>query len=236
MRGSTAGMSEGMIAPSDNIHTMFLTFVDVMFSSLVLAPLIVCYWRGTWNCMDHMLDGQLGAAHGGLASLAIGIGGHLVCTMAQQRLARAVHPDRHRIAYFVVSRCYTYAYGVVCVNGWRGGWALLSQSLPLTVAVTAPVTLLAVGSLVLLKGLRNVSAAPFAVATDHSKDYFVFPTMFKKVAALRVWVGIKLHTLASTTASMERERDITANGRVNGVIAPLIAPHKKRVWFRQQIH
>lgn len=180
MRGSTAGMSEGMIGPSKNIHTMFLTFLDVSFSCVVLAPLIVCYWRGTWNCMDHLLIEPL-QQHNGLASLAIGIGGHLFFTVAQKRLTRAVHPDRHRLAYYLVSRGYTYAYGIVCVNGWRGGWALLSQYVPMTIVYTAPITTTAVVALVLLKGLRNISATPFAVATDHSKDYFVSPTMFKKV-------------------------------------------------------
>lgn len=186
MRGSTAGMSEGMIGPSENIHTMFLTFLDVTFSSLVLAPLIVCYWRGTWNCMDYVLVGPWLTPHTGLVSLAIGIGGHLLCTMAQQRIGGAFAPDRHRLAFFLASRGYTYAYGIVCVNTWRGGWQLLGQSLPMTLAVTGPITAAAVLSLVLLKGLRNISAAPFAVATDHSKDYFRFPTMWKKVR-VRGW-------------------------------------------------
>lgn len=185
MRGSTAGMSEGMIGPSQNIHTMFLTFVDVTLSSLILAPLIVLYWRGTWNCMDHLLTGPLRlpgtGSHDGLASLAIGVVGHLLFTAAQRSLTKSFHPDRHRIAFLVASRTYTYVYGIVCVNGWRGGWQLLGQSLPLTLPVTTVITLIAIVSLLLLKGLRNISAAPFAVATDNSKDYFVVPTMFKKV-------------------------------------------------------
>lgn len=190
MRGSTAGMSEGMIGPSANIHTMFLSFLDVIFSSLVLAPLIVCYWRGTWNCMDYVLiEPWVPAGYGGLVSLAIGIGGHLLFTLAQRRIDSAFSPDRHRLAFYLMSRAYTYFYGIVCVNTWRGGWQLLGAHMPLTLAVTAPVTTAAVLSLVLLKGLRNISAAPFAVATDHSKEYFRFPTMWKKVRNVGVSGG-----------------------------------------------
>lgn len=185
MRGSTAGMSEGMIGPSKNIHTMFLMFVDVMFSSLVIAPLIVTYWHGTWMCMDHVLraggDHTFWVEHSEVLSLFIGVFGHFFFTMTQKWWQRAFHPDRHRIAFFVTSRLHTYVYGIVCVNTWRGGFQLLALYMP--TSLTLPLIIVSLVSLVLLKGLRNISAAPFAVVTDHSKDYFLFPTMFKKVCA-----------------------------------------------------
>lgn len=180
MRGSTVGLAEGMIAPPKNAHALFLSVVDVLFSALILAPSIVTYWRGTWNLMDHVLfeDAILSA----FASLAIGIFGHMFFTLSQHRFTATFHPDKHRITYLLISRMYTYVYGIVCVNGWRGGWMLLDAYIPLTFNSYFCITFMSVAVLALLRGLRNVSAAPFAVATDNSKNYFVVPTMYKKVS------------------------------------------------------
>lgn len=80
----------------------------------------------------------------------------------------------------IVSRIYTAVYGFICVNGWRGPWAIFdiyggTPHVPTLIGITV------VGSVVLVfcKGLRNISSTPFGVSTDHSKGYFVAPTMFK---------------------------------------------------------
>lgn len=179
MRGSTAGMSEVMIAPPQDAHAMFLTFIDIIFSSVVLAPTVVVYWRGTWNYMDKVLLMDEPALSGA-TSLAIGFAGHMVCSLGQHWFTAKFHPDRNRIAFQLVSRMYTYAYGICCANGWRAGWIFLQMWIPperwvLLCVVTSG----ALVALVLLKGLRNIVASPFALATDHSKDFFTVPTRFK---------------------------------------------------------
>lgn len=182
MRGSTAGLAEGMIAPPKNAHAMFLTFVDILFSATVAAPSIVCYWRGTWNTLDFYLFEE--TILSAFTSLAIGIFGHMTFTLFQHKLTHAFHPDKHRIAYLLCSRMYTYVYGIVCVNGWRGGWMLLDTYIPLKITIVFAITFISVILLALLKSLRNISASPFAISTDNSKDYFLVPTMFKKVSPL----------------------------------------------------
>jgi hypothetical protein len=42
------------------------------------------------------------------------------------------------------------------------------------------ITIMAVIALIIIKALRNVMAPPVVLATDHSKDYFDIPTMYKK--------------------------------------------------------
>lgn len=179
MRGSTVGLAEGMIAPPKNAHALFLAVVDVLFSTIILAPTIVTYWRGTWNLMDYVLFAD--EHYSAFASLTIGIVGHMFFTLCQDQFAKSFHPDKHRITYLLFSRLYTYIYGIVCVNGWRGGWMLLDNYIPLTIKVIFTITFISVMVLSVLKGLRNISAAPFAVATDNSKEYFQVPTMYKTV-------------------------------------------------------
>lgn len=178
MRGSTAGLADGIIATPKGVHATFLTFLDIIFSSVIVAPLTIAYWRGTWNLMGYVLfpNDIFLSAH---ASNAIGIIGHFVTTIYQEKFNKSFHPDKHRITFLLFSRLYTMVYGIICVNHWRGGWLLLDQYVPLVISIVASITIVSALLLAFCKGLRNISSSPFAIATDHSKDYFVVPTMFK---------------------------------------------------------
>lgn len=183
MRGSTAGLAEGTIAPPESVHATFLDILDILFSSLIVAPSVIAYWRGTWNLMFQVLapnDLCLSA----VLSVVIGTVGHFVFTLYQDKLGRIFHPDKHRITFLLGSRLYTAIYGIICVNGWRGGWLLMDQYLPFAVPTMLAFTLFSALALALLLGLRNISGTPFAISTDHSKDYFVIPTRFKSSVRL----------------------------------------------------
>lgn len=178
MRGSTAGLAEGVITSPDTVHAAFLVFLDIMFSSLIAAPVIVAYWRGTWNLMSYVLfpEDMFWSAIG---SCVLGTVGHFIFFLYQTKFSKKFHPDKHRITFMLFSRIYTAVYGIVCVNGWRGGWTLMDQYVPPSVPTLFAITFVSAIMLASCKGLRNISSAPFAISTDHSKDYFVVPTMFK---------------------------------------------------------
>lgn len=42
------------------------------------------------------------------------------------------------------------------------------------------ITIFAIIALMAIKALRNVTAPPFVIVTDHSNGYFDVPTMYKK--------------------------------------------------------
>lgn len=181
MRGSTAGLAEGVINPPAGIHAMVLYLSDILFSSIILGPTIVCYWRGTWNLSDRILkmDNELLSA---LVSLGLGIFGHSLFTIFQKKLDKCFHPDKHRLMFLISSRIYTYVYGFICVNGWRAGWMLMDLYLPRDIVYIFTLTFVSAIVLSFIKGLRNISATPFSVITDHSKQYFAIPTYFKAVS------------------------------------------------------
>lgn len=149
-----------------------------MFSSLLAAPAVIAYWRGTWNLIDIFLlpDDQLGSA---LSSCFIGTAGHFMFYYYQGRFTKSFHPDKHRITFMIISRIYTAVYGIVCVNSWRGGWSLMDLYIPKNVHTYFAILMISCILLAFCKGLRNISASPLAISTDHSKDYFKVPTMFK---------------------------------------------------------
>lgn len=180
MRGSTAGLADGIINPPAGLHVLFLYISDIIFSSCILAPLIVIYWRGTWNLSDYFLnDNPL--MQGAITSLGIGIIGHMFFTILQEKFRKSLDPSKHRFMFYLCSRSYTYFYGIVCVNGWRAGWILLDEVLVPSVLDIFVVTFIAAIVLALLRGIRNISATPFSIADDGQKEYFTTPTMFKTV-------------------------------------------------------
>lgn len=178
MRGSTAGLAEGIIASPETIHSTFLVFLDILFSSFIIAPLVISYWRATWNLSGYVLfpNDTFSSA---LGSIIIATIGHFLFAFYQDKLSKTFHPDKHRITFLAFSRIYTAVYGFVCVNGWRGGWMLMDQYVPLVVPKLLAITILSAIILAYCKGLRNISSVPFAICTDNSKEYFVVPTMLK---------------------------------------------------------
>lgn len=184
MRGSTAGLAEGTIVTPDTVHAAFLMFLDVMFSSVIAAPVVIAYWRGTWNLMRIVLfpNNTLKSA---ISSMLIGTFGHFFFNYYQGKFSKSFHPDKHRITYMIISRMYTAIYGVVCVNGWRGGWTLLDLYVPKNVPTYFAILMISCTLLAFCKGLRNITGAPFILSTDHSKHYFTVPTMFK--ASVSYW-------------------------------------------------
>lgn len=203
MRGSTAGLAEGTIITPDTVHAAFLVFLDVMFSSLLAAPAVIAYWRGTWNLIGIFLfpdDVLLNA----ISSCVIGTVGHFIFYYYQRRFSKSFHPDKHRITFMIISRIYTAIYGVVCVNGWRGGWSLMDLYIPKKVHTYFAILMISCILLAFCKGLRNISASPLAISTDHSKDYFAVPTMFKasvRIAHKNTKENVKLFEIYDETCN-----------------------------------
>jgi len=107
-----------------------------------------------------------------------------VFTLGQGTLRKTFNPDQHRLTFYCGSRLYTSIFGIVCVNCWRGGWQLIDRFAYGDVTTLLWITVPSIIALLLLKALRNITATPFVVATDHSREYFDVPTMFKKSVSL----------------------------------------------------
>lgn len=189
MRGSTAGLADGVLNPKISFHAILLEILDYTYACFVLCLAVVSYWRGTWNLMDHYLypGNKLYSAS---TSLAIGVCGHLIFTGLQIIFQRYLNPHKHRLTFYVLSRLYTICYGVVCVNGWRGLWQLLDAYTPHELWFVALNVGVSVVSLAMLRALRNISAVPFVCITDNLKEYFTIPTMFKIVVRIATKIVI----------------------------------------------
>jgi hypothetical protein len=178
MRGSTAGIGDGIVSPKISYHGILLELIDTFYATFVVAPLVVGFWRGTWNLSGiYLYPSNLPISL--CISLGFGIACHLVFSLVQSKLNQCFNPDKHRLVFYVGSRCYTYIYAIACVNCWRGGWQLIDMYTTHEFVYVVIVTLGCALALCLMKGIRNISASPFVIVNDCSKDYFEISTYFK---------------------------------------------------------
>lgn len=176
MRGSTAGLAD-TLAGGGRTRAAALAAADATFASLVVAPAVVSYWKSTWTLMDLLVLPDRPVADAAVCA-GVGLAVNLLACLMQARIATAV-AALPKPCYWIVSRLYTCIAGVCCVATWRGVWNLLNESTgddARTVLATTAAALLALAA---LRALRNVVAAPFAVAIDSPDDYFEVPTMFR---------------------------------------------------------
>ncbi|XP_055548351.1 uncharacterized protein LOC129731960 isoform X2 [Wyeomyia smithii] len=179
MRGSIVGIEDGLInAKHDSWHGILLELIDNLYASFIVGPLVVAYWRGTWNLMaDYIYPSDYPTSL--MISLVLGLVGHFMAHIFQNSLRRYLNADRHRLLFYFGSRLYTEIYGTICVNSWRGGWEMINLYTTHDVLYVVLITLGCVLLLALLKGLRNVTGSPFVVVNDSRREYFDVPTYFK---------------------------------------------------------
>lgn len=177
MRGSIAELPNSLKGNSAT-HYAFLSVLDSIFSAIVVAPLVVGYWRSVWELMEvYVYPNNLLISSA--ISTAIGIFGHLLFALSQHSFQHYFHPDRNRISYYIVSRLYTASFAFVCVNGWRGPWNLLNMYTKRDLSTVITTSAVGVIALAFMRALRNISSPPFAIVTDYVKGYFQVLTMFR---------------------------------------------------------
>ena len=163
---------------SSRFHYTILTILDAVFSATVAAPAVVGYWRGTWGLSDiYVYSSDQVLSY--MTSVIIGFTGLFIFNLVQHLFDEFLHPDKHRLSYYIGSRIYTFVFGFCCVNAWRGAWQALdlyTEQSSSTVFATTAVSLLA---LAIMRAIRNISAPPFSLSLDSPAGYFQVPTMFR---------------------------------------------------------
>lgn len=186
MRGSTAGITDGLRGIS-NSYYLFITFLDSLLSALVISPLVVSYWRGTWELTGYYVYPQE-MKKSSCVSLLIGLIGIMIFTLTQKCYPKVLNPNEHRILYYVMSRVYTACFGFVCINSWRGAWVALDAYMSTEPRSVIIITCASIIVLIMTKTIRNISAPPFAIVTDRYEGYFDVPTHFKTVSYLKEYI------------------------------------------------
>lgn len=168
---------------NNNKTRLILLVLDHVLSAVVVAPAVIAYWRSTWTLSGfYLFPNNFDASM--ITSLFIGFFGQLLFTYIQDFLTENLHPSKSRIIYYVLSRIYTYLFGAVCINLWRGIWIALEMFSGQEIVKVLIPTVVSLVFLITSRILRNVSASPLIVAMDLPRGYFAVPTMFKLTASI----------------------------------------------------
>ncbi|XP_019619869.1 PREDICTED: uncharacterized protein LOC109466579 [Branchiostoma belcheri] len=155
---------------------VLLCCLDAVINGVVVAPLVVAYFSGTWNLLDIYLIPE-NFSWSAVASLLIGIALTLLINLLQGVLG-SLFAERS-VVFHIVYRLYIYIYGFAAINQFRGLWYLLDDLTGETIlgaAVCVGVSLLVSAP---LRVMNNIAASPMITNVDiRSEEPFRVDTRF----------------------------------------------------------
>ncbi|CAH1261384.1 Hypp2330 [Branchiostoma lanceolatum] len=145
---------------------------------LLITPMVVSYWRGTWGLMDRYLLPRE-PVYSPWVSVGIGVPLLLMLNLLQSPLRRLAGRTDSCVVQHVCHVLYVYVHGFANVNHWRGVWKLLDVYTGINATSVVVCAVLAVVVKAVMRTLYNTLAPPILVATDFSSDPFTITTRFR---------------------------------------------------------
>ncbi|XP_046962342.1 uncharacterized protein LOC124531845 isoform X1 [Vanessa cardui] len=162
---------------------------DAVFSSFVVAPQVVCVWRGIWGIMD-LYPHLFPYAQIFVLGIIIHISFALVRSYLLSRSRDAWGEGRagRWLRERFVSKVYTYVFILSNIMHWRGGWGLLDMFVAHVVpekdnchrpVLIGAVTLLCYLITICFRSSRNILASPYFLVLDGKEATYIFTTRFQ---------------------------------------------------------
>ncbi|KAJ6646418.1 hypothetical protein Bhyg_01629, partial [Pseudolycoriella hygida] len=118
-----------LILPPNRCTKRCLNTCDVCLSLVVISPLVIIHWRGTWAIMDENMD-----YFPPLNCFILGMIFHLVIAMVREFLYSEYKKTKMRkrtwirvMSRSVLTKLYAYIFSWSCQMHWRGGWAVIDR-------------------------------------------------------------------------------------------------------------
>jgi len=147
---------------------------EVMVSTALVTPLVVGQWRGTWMLLEYYgIPWWMCFLTGSIL--------HVIFALLKDFLQDycSNKKQKYLLILLLVSRVYTWVFGIACASHWRGGWMMLEEYLRREIGSVIAVTLISLAMLSAMKTLRNINNSPFTISVDGLEPGFTFPTMFR---------------------------------------------------------
>ncbi|ELT91400.1 hypothetical protein CAPTEDRAFT_205957 [Capitella teleta] len=163
-----------------SLNTYAWLALDNIWAIFVIGVLVVFYWRGTWELLDHNLYPDDGAKSTWIC-VAIGNGGLFFAAMLQESLNKHMtskNATSKWILWFFFNHLFSYVMGFFSVCHWRGIWHGLNHYTGKT--DESYIYSLVVGQILLwlLRSAKMVSAPPNLCLHDTGDDVFTCESRF----------------------------------------------------------
>lgn len=175
---------------------VFFSLLNLLWSFCIIGPMIVLFWRGTWDILDQLLfpeSADLDAAsndsrkeQSGLVSFLLGAAIRIVMDLSKFHLGEFLHA-KPGLVRSVGGLLYTLVYAVAGVSFWRGTWYLMKldvgeKSLQLTIVLIGGLTVLIASRI-----SQSLIGAPLGLVRDTHDATFTVATYFVKTPADTAW-------------------------------------------------
>lgn len=173
-----------------------LSLADLAWSSLVVAPLVVLFWRGTWDILSlwvypkfSALDSPHNAARlekSGLVCFVVGLVLRILLDLVKPFLGEALQP-KGKIIKHLGRLVFTGLYSVGGVSFWRGTWYLMrldvgEKTVPLLVVLVGGVAVI-----IFSKISRTLMSSPLSLCQDSHDATFEVSSFFRKTPDTAAW-------------------------------------------------
>lgn len=188
------GMGQGRGYSAGRCSAGLLAAADFLWSAVVVAPLVVTYWRGSWDLLRDTVYPPSPASQteggerqlSGLLCYLVGLSVRVVLDLSKFH-ARESLAARSKWVRVAASWVFTAVYALAGVAFWRGVWFLMR--LDIGVGWVQLVVVL-VGSLAVLLATgvpRSLISTPLALSLDRLDTTFHNGTFFRKTPAAGWW-------------------------------------------------
>lgn len=165
-----------------------LNVLDSIIASLIVGPLIIAFWRGTWELFI-IYKNIFPLIPSTLFSMAI----HLCLALTREILQEIWEKKQKKypVLDHIIRRLYMYFFSVISIMQWRGLWDIMDDLLNAKFSKTEVTmidgniqgfvlaTVVSTIILVYSKTLINILDSPYIICLDIENEVYDFPTRFQ---------------------------------------------------------
>jgi len=174
---------------SDCIYYM----VNWFWSAIVVAPVVVIYWRGTWDLLADLVypnNVQHPATQrqiSGLVCYLAGLVTRIVMDMVKGSLQKFLE-DKEEIIMKVVSWLFTALYALAGVSFWRGVWFLMKMDVGVNPVKLFIILSVSIAVLFYTGVSRSLIASPLGITLDTKAAAFHTKMFFERSSESKMWL------------------------------------------------
>jgi len=185
-----------------------LTLADFFWSGCVVAPLVVTYWRGTWDLLEDwvypvpanktvQLKGEEGETESqswislygqltGVTCYLLGLFIRIGLDLTKYHLKEMIE-GRSRWVRALVSWVYVALFAIAGVSFWRGIWTLMTKDVGLGPAQLLVIMVMGLVLILVMKAGKSLLSTPLVIAVDRHEDIWANGNYFKKTPTDKWW-------------------------------------------------
>jgi len=189
----------------------FLSLCDFLWSTIVIAPLVVLYWRGSWDLLEDVVFPPNNTTSKGegnlkfvdedateqyseefrkqLSGVVCYIGGllvRIVLDLAKFHVGEFLRP-KSKYVRVTFGRLYNAIYALAGVSFWRGVWFLMKLDVGLGTVQLLVVLIGSLAVLIFTKVPKSLISSPLAICLDQHEITFSNGTFFRKTPETGCW-------------------------------------------------